>query len=218
MLVEAAGVALSVHDPEPDGDGPATVLVHGMGGTAWPVDELPGRVVTYDRRGYGASGAPVPYERTTVSEQAEDLAAVLRARDAAPAVLVGADLGALIVLDVVLRHAELVHGAVLVDPPAYMFVPSATEALSERRTALEAELRAGGPAAIEAARARIIDFGALATLPLGHAILADVAVPVAIVSSERAAPHDLAAAEALLDAIPTALGASGLADGVARVR
>ncbi|HWT93338.1 MAG TPA: alpha/beta hydrolase [Solirubrobacteraceae bacterium] len=218
MLVEAAGVALSVHDPEPSADGLATVLVHGIGGTAWPVDELPGRVITYSRRGYGASGAPQPYERTTVSEQAEDLAAVVRARDAAPAVLVGAGLGALIVLDVVLRHAALVHAAVLLDPPAYMFVPSATEALSEQRRAMEAELRAGGPAAIEEARSRIVDFGALATLPLGYGNLGEVSVPVAIVSTDAAQPHDLAAAEALLDAIPTALGASSLVDGVARVR
>ena len=218
MVVEAAGVALHVHDTDPSATGPATVLVHGIGGTAWPIDELAGRVITYSRRGYGASGAPQPYERTTVSEQAEDLAALLRARDAAPAVLVGADLGALIVLDVLLRHARLARAAVLLDPPAYMFVPSATEPLSERRRALEAELRAGGPEAIEEARARIVDFGALATLSLGYGNLGQLEVPVAIVSSGAAQPHDLAAAEALLDAIPTAVGASSLVDGVARVR
>lgn len=218
MLVEAAGVALSVHEWGADDGRPPVVLVHGMGGTAWPYDELPGRVVAYDRRGYGASDAPVPYERTTVNEQAEDLAAIVRALDAAPAVLVGADLGALIVLDVVVRQPELAHGAVLVDPPAYMFVAEATEPLSEQRAALEAELRSGGPAAIEEARARVIDFGALATLPLGHAILEPVRTPVAIVSSDAARPHDLAAAEALLDVVPTAVGASSLLDGVARVR
>ena len=40
---------------------------------------------------------------------------------------------------------RVARAAVLVDPPAYMFVPEATEALSEQRAALEDELRAGGP-------------------------------------------------------------------------
>ena len=63
-----------------------------------------GRVITYDRRGYGGSTAPEPYTRTTVNEQAEDLAALVGGLDAAPALLVGADFGALVVLDVLLRH------------------------------------------------------------------------------------------------------------------
>ena len=60
--------------------------------------------MTYDRRGYGGSGAPEPYERTTIHEQAEDLAALVAALGAAGAVGVGADLGALVVLDVLRRH------------------------------------------------------------------------------------------------------------------
>jgi pimeloyl-ACP methyl ester carboxylesterase len=214
VLVEAAGVALDVTER---GSGPATVLVHGMGGTDWPLDELPGRVIAYDRRGYGASEAPEPYERTTVHEQTEDLAHLIRRLDAAPALVVGADFGALVVLDLLLRHREAARAAVLVDPPAYMFVPEATEALSEQRAALEDELRAGGAAALEALRPRIIDFGAIASLPLGHAVLRTIAVPVAIVSSPAAQPHDLAATEALLDAMPTAIGAADLLDAIRRV-
>jgi pimeloyl-ACP methyl ester carboxylesterase len=215
-VVEGAGVPLAVlHDSGESG--PATVLVHGMGGTQWPLADLPGRVVTYDRRGYGASGAPEPYTRTTVHEHAEDLVCLVRALDAVPATLVGADFGALAVLDVLLRSPTLARGAVLVDPPAYMFVPEATEALSEQRAALEDELRAGGPELIERSRGRIADFGAIASLPLTHGGLASIRVPVAIVSSARARPHDLAAAEALLDAIPSAVGAGGVADGVQRV-
>lgn len=213
VSVEGAGVPLAA---VVRGAGPATVLVHGMGGTSWPVDALPGRVVTYDRRGYGGSGAPEPYVRTTVQEQTEDLAALVRALDAAPALLIGADVGALVVLDALLRHAPLARGAVLVDPPAYMFVAEATEALSEQRAALEAELRAAGPEELEAARARVVDFGAVASLPLSHGALASIAVPVAIVSSDRAARHDLAAAEALLHATPSAVGAADLLDAVAR--
>jgi pimeloyl-ACP methyl ester carboxylesterase len=215
-MVEGAGVPLAVlHDS--GGSGPATVLVHGMGGTHWPLDLLPGRVVTYDRRGYGLSGAPDPYVRTTVHEHAEDLVCLVRAVGAVPATLVGADFGALAVLDVLLRHPAVARGAVLVDPPAYMFVPAATEALSEQRAALEDELRAGGLELVERSRGRIADFGAIASLPLSHDALAAIRVPVAIVSSPRARPHDLAAAEALLDAMPSATGAADVADAVRRV-
>jgi pimeloyl-ACP methyl ester carboxylesterase len=214
VSVEGAGVPLAA---VVGGEGPATVLVHGMGGTAWPVDELPGRVISYDRRGYGGSGAPEPYVRTTVYEHTEDLACLVGALDAAPALLVGADFGALVVLDALIRRPELARGAVLVDPPAYMFVAEATEALSEQRAALEEELRAGGPAALEAARARVIDFGAIASLPIGHAQLEAIAVPVAVVSSAAAQPHDLAAAEALLHAMPAAHGAPDVLDAIRRV-
>jgi pimeloyl-ACP methyl ester carboxylesterase len=215
-IVEGAGVELAVLYESAD-RGPATVLVHGMGGTQWPLDHLRGRVVTYDRRGYGHSGAPEPYTRTTVHEHAEDLVCLVRALEAVPATLVGADFGALAVLDVLLRHPTAARGAVLVDPPAYMFVPEATEALSEDRKALEDELRAGGPEAIAAARGRIADFGAIASLPLSLSALASITVPVAIVSSPRARPHELAAAEALLDAMSAATGAADVPSGVRRV-
>ena len=214
--VEGAGVPLAVLYESSD-SGPATVLVHGMGGTQWPLDLIPGRVITYDRRGYGESGAPEPYTRTTVNEHAEDLVAVVRALEAVPATLVGADFGALAVLDVLLRYSTVARAAVLVDPPAYMFVAEATEALSEERKKLEEELRAGGPQAIASARGRIADFGAIASLPLTHGALASIRVPVAIVSSPRARPHDIAAAEALLHAMPSAIGASDVPDALARV-
>jgi pimeloyl-ACP methyl ester carboxylesterase len=214
MRVEAAGVELEVRER---GRGAATVLVHGIGGTDWPEDALDGRIIAYDRRGYGGSGAPEPYTRTTVSEHGEDLAWVVRSLGAAPALLAGAGFGALVVLDVLLRHPALARGAVLVDPPVYMFVPEASEALSERRAALEDELRAAGPAGMVAARGRVADFGALATLPLTHAALRSVAVPVLVVCSDGAAPHDVAAAEALLGAMPAAQRAGDFLDAVRRV-
>src|SRR4051812_10076643 len=75
--VEGAGVALA---SEGRGAGRGIVLVHGMASPAAALLHLAepleaeARVVAYDRRGYGGSGAPEPYERTTVNEQAEDLA------------------------------------------------------------------------------------------------------------------------------------------------
>ena len=212
MRVEGAGVELAY---EEQGAGPATVLVHGMGAPRAHLHDVAGRVIAYDRRGYGDSGAPQPYTGTTVSEHTEDLAALITRLDAAPALLVGADFGALVVLDAVLRHRRLVRGAVLVDPPVYAFVAQATEALSEQRAGLEDELRSSGPdAAVSwwrggsarpgSARGFFADFGALSSLELSRAALGKVSCPVAIVTSGRARTHDRAAAEALLNELPGA--------------
>ena len=82
------------------GDGAPALFIHGIASdhTIW--DETVAalgdgvRAVSYDRRGYGASNAPEPYEGTSVEEQAEDAAAVLEALGAAPATVCGHSLGA----------------------------------------------------------------------------------------------------------------------------
>src|SRR5207237_1407573 len=108
------------------------------------------RVITYDRRGYGGSEAPEPYEGTTVEEQAEDAAALLSGLGATPALVVGDGFGALVALDLLKRYPGLVRAAVLSDPPLFAFVPESTEVLAAQRAELEEALRAGGPeAAVE---------------------------------------------------------------------
>src|SRR3954468_2425466 len=116
--VEGAGVELAYEEA---GAGAAGVLVHGMAAdrAVWGIRATAARTIAYDRRGYGGSGVPEPYARTTVAEQAEDLAALLQALDATPAIAVGADFGALIVLDALVRHPDLLRGAVLVGPPVF---------------------------------------------------------------------------------------------------
>jgi pimeloyl-ACP methyl ester carboxylesterase len=229
--VEGAGVALAY---EERGEGPGVVLVHGMASScadllhlAEPLEGV-ARVVAYDRRGYGASGAPEPYERTTVNEQAEDLAALIGALDLAPAVALGVDLGALAVIDVLRRHAGVVVGAALVDPPLFAFVPEATEALAAQRLALEQALRDAGPAsAVEvylaaqhapsdrvarargSARAFFADYGGLASLPLSRADLRGLDVPLAVLDSEHAPPHQRAASDALARLAPRASRGEG---------
>ena len=112
--IEAGGVALAVDDR---GTGPGAVFVHGTAAsrTVWreTIDALGDdvRTVAYDRRAYGESGAPEPYGGTTVGEQADDLAALVGSLAIAPAVLVGHGLGAMVVMDVMLRRADLVKAA-----------------------------------------------------------------------------------------------------------
>jgi pimeloyl-ACP methyl ester carboxylesterase len=222
--VEGAGVALAYKER---GSGPPIVLVHGMASSAreWEVvaARLEGRarVIAYDRRGYGSSGAPEPYERTTVNEQAEDLAALLGGLDARGAVAAGADLGALIVLDVLRRHRGALRAAVLVDPPAFMLVADATEELAGERLALEEALREGGPARavelylgwhqagparVSAARERprsfFADYAGLATLPVTRRELRDVTAPVVVLDGPAPRPHQRSASDALARMLP----------------
>jgi len=225
--IEGAGVELAYVER---GAGEPILLVHGIAADSksWESTQEAlasrARTIAYDRRGYGGSGAPEPYERTTVSEQAEDAVALLHARDAAPAILCGADLGALVCLDLLVRHAPLARAAVLIDPPLYAFVAAATEALSRERVVLEQALRAGGRGAAvdaylvargcdeaaRAARARarpgtfFADYGALASWPVARRELRAITAPLVVIRSERAAPHDHDAAEALVALVPGA--------------
>src|SRR3954451_4274176 len=143
VTIEGAGVELAYDET---GAGAPVVLVRDMAAyrTAWSLAPPGARVIAYDRRGYGGSGAPEPYAATTVAEQAEDLAALLDAADARGAVAVGEGFGALVVLDVMRRHRGALRAAVLVDPPVFQFVPEALEPLAAERAVLENALREGG--------------------------------------------------------------------------
>jgi pimeloyl-ACP methyl ester carboxylesterase len=222
--IEGAGVELAY---EERGSGPAVLLVHGMADAAagWePAAQAlaaQARVIAYDRRGYGASGAPEPYERTTVEEQAEDAAALLRGLRAGPAVACGRDVGALACLDLARRHRALVRGVVLADPALYQLVPEATEALSAERIALEEALRDGGPGrAVEwwlatrgapAARVRraradsaafFADYASIGSWPVRRRDLRAFDLPAAVLVSPRAPAYVRATAAALAGLLP----------------
>lgn len=227
VLIEGAGVPLAC---EERGEGAPVLLVHDIAADAAGLAPLGralaaagARAIAYDRRGYGASGAPRPYLRTTVEEQAEDAAALLDALDAAPAVLAGADLGAVVALDLLRRHRDLVRAAVLIDPPLLQFVPDAAEVLSAERIALEEAVRTGGPAEAVAAhlaargaaperiaRARahagafFADYGAAAGWPVTRADLRALDAPVAVLTGPATPAHVRAAADALATLLPAA--------------
>lgn len=222
-IVAGAGVDLAY---EEHGSGRPVVLVHGMASDHAEFDPLArdlardARVVAYSRRGYGGSGAPEPYAGTTVMEQGEDLAAVLRGVHAAGAVVAADGFGALAVLDVARRHPGLVAAAALRDPPLFAFAPDATRALSDERGAIEAAVFADGPQAgvavwlgeragtpggaraLDAYPAFFADYAGLATWPVTRGELRAIQVPIVIVTGPESPPHVLAAADALHALLP----------------
>ena len=228
-IVEGAGVPLNVVER---GSGPPVLLVHGIASDARalaPVAEAlseRARVIAYDRRGYGDSGAPEPYQGTTVEEQAEDAAALLSALDAAPALVCGDGFGALIALDLCKRHRALVSSAVLSNPPLFMFVPEATEQLAAQRAELEEAVRAGGPeAGVEAwlggrvegealerakaaHRAFFADYAGLASWPASRRELRTLDAPAVVLTGPWSPPHVVAAADALAELLPAATRAT----------
>jgi 3-oxoadipate enol-lactonase len=227
--VEGAGVPLAYTE---QGAGAPVLLVHDLASDAQGQAPVAGalagraRVVAYDRRGYGGSGAPEPYEGTTVEEQAEDAATLLRALDAAPALVAGKGFGALVALDLMKRHGGLVRAAVLADPALFALVPEATEVLSLQRKVIEEAVRAGGPeAGVQAwlgdradagglARARAAhrafyaDYAGLATWSVSRRELRSFAPPVAVVTGPASPPHVVAAADALAHLLPAATRAT----------
>jgi pimeloyl-ACP methyl ester carboxylesterase len=220
---EGAGVELAYEDTNPTHPGVPVLLVHDIASDRAGLPAVPGvRTVRYDRRGYGDSGAPEPYVGTTVMEQAEDAAALLRALELSGVVVAGAGFGALIALDLALRHGPLVRALVVADPPLYAFVPDANEELAEQRRVLQDSMATGGPdAAIEAwlagradagalARAKashhgfFADYAGLASWPVTRGELRSLSIPVAVVTSPSTPWHVRRAAEALLALVPGA--------------
>ncbi|SHK20109.1 Pimeloyl-ACP methyl ester carboxylesterase [Pseudonocardia thermophila] len=93
---------------EIDGDGPAVLLVHGLGGTSnfyqVQADALAAdhKVVRVDLAGAGRS--PVPAGEISIASHADDLAALLDALQIPSAAVVGHSMGTLVVRTLAARH------------------------------------------------------------------------------------------------------------------
>jgi pimeloyl-ACP methyl ester carboxylesterase len=114
-------VAYHVHRPPVARAAPALLLVHGLASNASRFEEfaehtsLAGRhvLMRIDLRGHGGSFTRT---RTGIDLWCDDIAAVLDAESAAPALLVGHSLGAQVVLHAAARQRRLACGLVLIDP------------------------------------------------------------------------------------------------------
>jgi pimeloyl-ACP methyl ester carboxylesterase len=146
------------------GSGPSVLLIAGGGldgGTFGPLAEFLAReftVVVYDRRGLSRSPRPTGWSHTSVAEQAEDASALVRGIDVAPAAVVGNSLGALIALELLLEHPNMVLGASLLDTgPLDSAIPNRRERMP-MPDAVRSALASGGAEDQRAGFEALLDF------------------------------------------------------------
>ncbi len=132
------------------GEGPAILCIHGTGGGIYGwVEAVPtlaglGRVICYDRRGNGKSERPEPYPSTTLEEQADDAAALLKALSATPAIVIGRSYGGSVAMFLAVRQPNLVRALVLLEPAVPGFSADMDRFIqSHREEVLEAVARSG---------------------------------------------------------------------------
>lgn len=108
-------------------------------------------VVTYDRRGNSRSPRPAGWDTTSTEEQADDAAGLLEALGLAPAAVLGTSGGAIIGLNLVIRHPEVVRGAILHEPPMVSALARPEDMMGAIQEIVEGGMAKGGPrGAVEA--------------------------------------------------------------------
>lgn len=139
---------------EVTGHGPVLLFIPGASGDgSWfdaVVEPLARRytVVTYDRRGNSRSPRPAGWTTTSVAEQAHDAARLLRALDLGPATVFGTSSGAIITLELVARHPDLVKRAIVHEPPLYEALPDADDHHVQLQQLVGDAMAHGGPPAV----------------------------------------------------------------------
>ena len=132
------------------GRGPTLLLISGGASDAdqWstiaPMLADDFSLLTYDRRGYSRSSRPAHWTSTSVTEQADDAAALVRSLDLSPAAVLGHSSGASIACGLIERHPETVRHALVYEPPLLAVVPRGHEVLGAMRDSIERAMAEGG--------------------------------------------------------------------------
>jgi pimeloyl-ACP methyl ester carboxylesterase len=155
MNTEPTGRLLEVNGAtiyhEVRGSGPSVLFIAGATGDGGHFQRVAQRlsdeftVVTYDRRANSRSPRPDGWENTSTEEQSEDAARLIEALDIAPAAIFGNSAGAIIGLDLVIRHPELVRGAILHEPPMTAGMSNPEEVMGTIQQVVEGGMQRGGP-------------------------------------------------------------------------
>jgi 3-oxoadipate enol-lactonase len=148
------GIELAFVD---EGEGPAMLLVHGLGGSHddWrlqrPEFAARHRVIAPDLRGFGASARRGPY---TIRQHARDMAALVDARRAGPAHIVGLSMGGAVAIEMALLAPGAVASLVLANTaPGFILTNWQRRRMALTRAALAAFLGVGAVARHFAERA-----------------------------------------------------------------
>jgi pimeloyl-ACP methyl ester carboxylesterase len=155
QVVQANGTDLYC---EMHGRGPTVLFICGATGDAGHFERVAQQladaftVITYDRRGNSRSPVPAGWSQTSLGEQANDAAALVQALGVVPVGVFGTSSGGAIGLELLLRHPEVVRGAVLHEPFLPAVCPEqAGPFLAQLKSRINAALAAGGPrVAVEA--------------------------------------------------------------------
>ncbi|MDT0351706.1 alpha/beta fold hydrolase [Pseudonocardia charpentierae] len=133
------------------GNGPSVMFVSGASGDAghWTAvaDALSDTftVLTYDRRANSRSPRPQNWTAAPIDEQADDAAELLRALDLAPVVAYGNSSGASIVTSILLRHPEVLRGAILHEPPFWQVTAGGEQFNATLGQIISEGMEEGGP-------------------------------------------------------------------------
>jgi pimeloyl-ACP methyl ester carboxylesterase len=104
-------------------------------------------VITYDRRGNGRSPVPASWQTTSPEEQADDAAALLDALGVGRAAVFGTSSGGNFALCLLIRHPQVVRGALLHEPALYALLDDFDAVRAPVRELVQAAIEAGGPRA-----------------------------------------------------------------------
>lgn len=187
-------------------------------------------IVTYDRRGYSRSSAATG--PTGPSQQADDAAGLLAALSLAPAAVHGNSSGAIIALDLLIRHPGAAMAGVLHEPPLMSALAHPDEVLAVVRGLVEQAMATGGTAAAAEAFVRFVggdanwesfgpdgqdrikkngptffecEFGNFEPYRPADETLAEVTAPVQVLASDGSPPFFAEAAGWLADRLGTEL-------------
>lgn len=155
-LVDVGTTRLHV---ERRGDGPALLFIPGGGVDASHFADVASlladdfHTVTYDRRGYHRSPAPAGWTTTSIGEQADDAAGLIRVLGLARVAVWGGSVGGLVLLDLVNRYPELVRAAIVHEPPLFSLLDDEATFLAGL-TAMAERARVDGPRAVMAEHAK----------------------------------------------------------------
>lgn len=133
------------------GAGPTLLLISGATGDAGHFDKVAQllsdkfTVVTYDRRGNSRSARPDGWTKTSIPEQADDAAALIKALGLAPVAVYSTSAGAQIGLDLAIRYPQLLRGVVLHEPPMLSVLSHPEQVMPSIMGVIQKGMQAKGP-------------------------------------------------------------------------